>query len=53
MQYVRIYADSSGESHFEDVEIALSAIPGDLSTSPIVISAFVAASKAKGTFRAV
>ena len=43
MQYVRIYADSSGESHFEDVEIALSPIPGDPSASPIMISAFIPA----------
>jgi hypothetical protein len=29
MHYFRIYAGSDGESHFEDVEIALSGQPGD------------------------
>jgi hypothetical protein len=43
MQYVRIYADPSGESHFEDLEVALNPIPGDPSASPIVISAFIPA----------
>ena len=43
MQYVRIYTDLSGESHFEDVQIALSPIPGDPSTAPIAISAFIPA----------
>ena len=43
MQYVRIYADLSGESHFEDVEVALNPIPGDSSTSPIRVSAWMPA----------
>ena len=43
MKYVRIYADSLGESHFEDLEVAFSPIPGPDSASPILISPFTPA----------
>jgi hypothetical protein len=44
MKYIRIYADSAGESHFEDLEIALNPIPVE-PTSPILISSFVPAAQ--------
>lgn len=40
MRYVRIYADSTGESHFEDVEIALDRIPNVSTETSIRVSAF-------------
>jgi hypothetical protein len=43
MQYVRIYADLCGESHFEDVEVAFSALPADPPVPPILISSFIPA----------
>jgi hypothetical protein len=43
MKYVRIYADPSGESHFEDVEVALSSVPADPLAPPILISSFIPA----------
>jgi hypothetical protein len=45
MKYVRLYADSNGESHFEDVTVDLTL--GDYSppTPPISISPFVAATQ--------
>jgi hypothetical protein len=43
MKYVRIYTDPSGESHFEDVEVALSPVPSAPSAPPILVSSFVAA----------
>ena len=45
MQYVRIYADSSGESHFEDVEVAFSPIPATPPALPILISPFTPAAQ--------
>ena len=43
MKYVRIYTDPSGESHFEDVEVALSPLPADPAAPPILVSSFIAA----------
>jgi hypothetical protein len=45
MKYVRMYAGSDGESHFEDVSVDLKL--GDYSppTPPVYISRFVAASQ--------
>ena len=45
MKYVRMYASSDGESHFEDVSVDLKL--GDYSppTPPVYISRFVAASQ--------
>jgi hypothetical protein len=43
MKYVRIYTDPSGESHFEDVEVALSALPADPHAPAILVSSFIAA----------
>jgi hypothetical protein len=45
MQYVRIYADSSGESHFEDLEVALSPIPSAPPAPPILVSPFTPAAR--------
>jgi hypothetical protein len=43
MKYVRVFTDSSGESHFEDVEVAFSALPADPPAPPILISSFITA----------
>lgn len=43
MKYVRIYTDPSGESHFEDVEVALSPLPAESAAPPILVSSFIAA----------
>ena len=43
MKYVHIYTDPSGESHFEDVEVALSPLPVDSAAPPILVSSFIAA----------
>jgi hypothetical protein len=45
MKYVRIYADPSGESHFEDLEVALSPVPAAPSEPPILVSAFTPAAQ--------
>jgi hypothetical protein len=45
MKYIRIYADPSGESHFEDVEVALSPIPSAPSAPSIRISPFTSATQ--------
>ena len=36
MRYFRIYADADGESHFEDLEIALSGQPGGSEYSELI-----------------
>ena len=43
VKYVRVYADATGESHFEDLEMAL--IPMDVAppAPPINVSAFAPA----------
>jgi len=40
MKYVRIYADPTGESHFEDVEIELAQLNFIPPTSPVNLSSF-------------
>lgn len=40
MQYVRIYSDDAGESHFEDVELALAPLDFAPPAPPIRVSAF-------------
>ncbi len=45
MKYVRIYTDASGESHFEEVEIALSPVPSDTTAPPILVSPFTPATQ--------
>jgi hypothetical protein len=43
MKYVRVFTDPSGESHFEDVEVACSSLPADPPAPPILISSFITA----------
>ena len=43
MKYVRVFTDPSGESHFEDVEVAFSPLPADPPAPPILISSFITA----------
>jgi quercetin dioxygenase-like cupin family protein len=45
MKYVRIYADPSGESHFEDVEVAFSPIDAVPPVPPILVSPFTPAAQ--------
>ncbi len=40
MKYVRLYADRGGDSHFEDVEVSLSATGFAPPAPPIEVSAF-------------
>jgi hypothetical protein len=43
VKYVRMYADASGESHFEDVEMPLAPVDFAPSAPPMNVSAFVQA----------
>ena len=43
MKYVRLYADEAGDSHFEDVEVSMSAIDFAPPSPPIEVSAFTGA----------
>ena len=43
MKYVRVFTDPSGESHFEDVEVAFSLLPADPPAPRILISPFITA----------
>ena len=43
MKYVRLYADASGESHFEDLEMALTPVDFAPPAPPINVSAFAPA----------
>lgn len=43
MRYARVYADSSGESHFEDVEVEVSSVAFAPPAAPVNLSAFVPA----------
>lgn len=45
MRYVRIYADQSGESHFEDIDIELTLSDFAPPAPPINISAFTEATQ--------
>jgi hypothetical protein len=45
MQYTRIYADQSGESHFEDVEVAFSPFHATPPAPPILVSPFIPAAQ--------
>jgi len=40
MEYIRLFADPSGETHFEDVQIALEAVEFAPPAPPIDLSAF-------------
>ncbi len=44
MRYVRVYADEAGESHFEDVEVALTSVDHAPPAPPLHISASTPAS---------
>jgi hypothetical protein len=46
IEYTRLYADSSGESHFEDLEAELSAVDFAPPAPPLNLSAFRPASQA-------
>ena len=43
MKYVRVYADAAGESHFEDVDVALTPMDFAPPAPPIGVSAFAPA----------
>lgn len=43
MQYVRVYADADGESHFEDVAVPMQAVDFAPPAPPINVSAFTPA----------
>jgi hypothetical protein len=45
MQYTRLYADTRGETHYEDVEVALASVEFASSTPPIYLSALCAATR--------
>ena len=45
MHYTRIYADADGESHFETVEVTLSATDYAPPTPPLLLSSFVPAAR--------
>jgi len=45
MEYVRVYADSSGESHFEDVTVELAAVDFAPPAPPLNVSAFASVSQ--------
>jgi hypothetical protein len=45
MQYVRVYADSAGESHFADVEIDLTPVAMTSSAPPLQLSSFMPATE--------
>lgn len=45
MQYTRLYADSNGESHFEDVEIEMTPVAFAPPAPPVNLSAFTAATQ--------
>ena len=43
MKYIRMYADPSGETHFEDVEIELAQVDFGPSVPPVNLSSFSSA----------
>src|SRR5215213_3156178 len=43
MKYVRVFTDPSGESHFEDVEVAFSPFHATPPAPPILVSPFISA----------
>jgi len=43
VQYVRVYADADGESHFEDVAVPMQAVDFAPPAAPINVSAFTPA----------
>lgn len=45
MEYVRLYADDAGETHFEDVEVGLSSADLAPPAPPLDVSSFVDASR--------
>ena len=45
MNYLRIYADPTGESHFEDVEVELAEVDFVLPAPPLHVSSFSPASQ--------
>ena len=45
-KYVRLYADADGESHFEDLEVELSAVEFAPPAPPLNLSTFMPASQA-------
>src|SRR5437899_2822595 len=45
-EYVRLYSDTDGESHFEDLEVELSAVEFAPPAPPLNLSAFMPASQA-------
>ena len=45
-KYVRLYSDADGESHFEDLEVELSAVEFAPTAPPLNLSAFMSASQA-------
>ena len=45
MKYTRIYADSAGETHYEEVEVALAPVNFAPPTPPLYLSAFHAATQ--------
>ncbi len=45
MQYVRVYADGGGTSHFEDVEVPLASIDFAPPAPPLNVSAFAPAAQ--------
>ena len=45
-EYVRLYSDADGESHFEDLEVELSAVEFVPPAPPLNLSAYMSASQA-------
>lgn len=45
MEYVRVYADENGESHFEDVEVELTPVDFAPPAPPMNLSAFTPATQ--------
>jgi hypothetical protein len=45
MKYVRISTDLSGESHFDDLEVAVSPIPSAAPAPPLLVSRFTPATQ--------
>ncbi len=45
MKYVRVYADATGESHFQDLEMALTPVDFAPPAPPINVSAFAPAAR--------
>ena len=45
MKYTRVYADADGESHFEDVDVAMNLVDFAPPAPPVNLSEFLAASR--------